>query len=215
VNPVQEKSTIFALLERFYDVENGVIMIDGVNLKELDPAWWHDQVALVSQEPTLFATSIRDNIAYGRPEATETEIIEATKAANAYNFIMGLPEKMNTEVGERGVQLSAGQKQRIAIARAILKNPRILLLDEATSALDTESEHLVQDALERLMVSRTSLIIAHRLVTVKNADQILVFKKGKIVERGNHEELLNANGEYAQLADRQLHLGDKIEKSIP
>jgi len=182
---------------------------------ELDPAWWHDQVALVSQEPTLFATTIRDNISYGRSDAPESEIVDAAKAANAYNFIMTLPDKFDTEVGERGVQLSAGQKQRIAIARAILKNPRILLLDEATSALDTESEHLVQEALERLMVSRTSLIIAHRLVTVKNADQILVFKKGKIVERGSHDDLLNTNGEYSQLANRQLHLGDKIEKSIP
>ena len=161
-------------------------------------------IGLVQQEPALFATSIYENILYGKDGATESEVIEAAKLANAHSFISGLPEGYNTKVGERGVQLSGGQKQRVAIARAVLKNPAILLLDEATSALDVESERVVQQALERLMMKRTTVVVAHRLSTIRNADKISVIQDGKIVEQGTHSSLIeNRNGAYCKLISLQ------------
>lgn len=199
------KSTIISLVERFYDPESGQIFLDGVELRKLKISWLRQQMGLVSQEPVLFNETIRANIAYGkRGHASEEEIIAATKASNAHNFISSLPNGYDTSVGERGVQLSGGQKQRIAIARAILKDPRILLLDEATSALDTESERIVQDALDQVMVNRTSIIVAHRLSTIKGADIIAVVKNGVVAEKGKHDELMNMeNGVYASLVALQ------------
>ncbi|CAN1353151.1 ABC transporter B family member 11 [Linum perenne] len=194
------KSTVISLIERFYDPQSGEVLIDGINLKEFQLKWIRQQIGLVSQEPVLFASSIRDNIAYGKDNATDDEIRAATVLANAAKFIDKLPQGIDTMVGEHGTQLSGGQKQRIAIARAILKNPRILLLDEATSALDAESERVVQDALDRIMVERTTVIVAHRLTTVRDADVIAVIHRGKIVEKGSHSELLeDSEGAYSQL----------------
>eukprot|EP00043_Microstomoeca_roanoka_P012782 m.124284 g.124284 ORF g.124284 m.124284 type:complete len:815 (-) comp15590_c0_seq2:410-2854(-) len=201
------KSTIVALLERFYDPEEGAVFVGGRNIRDLNPAWLHSHMALVGQEPVLFAMSIKDNIKYGKPNATDEDVIEAAKQANAHNFVSDFEDKYDTMVGERGVRLSGGQKQRIAIARALLMNPQILLLDEATSALDAESEHLVQEAIDRAMVGRTVLVIAHRLSTVRDADQVIVIHKGKIAERGTHEELLTLGGIYRKLVQRQLNLG--------
>ncbi|XP_019265759.1 PREDICTED: ABC transporter B family member 11-like [Nicotiana attenuata] len=194
------KSTVISLIERFYDPQLGEILIDGVNLKEFQIRWIRQKIALVSQEPTLFSTSIKENVAYGKDGATKEEIEVAIEIANATKFIKSLPQGIETMVGERGTQLSGGQKQRIAIARAILKDPRILLLDEATSALDAESEGAVQEALDKIMVARTTLIVAHRLSTVRNADNIAVIHQGKIVEKGKHFELLkNPEGAYSRL----------------
>lgn len=197
------KSTVIALLERFYDPDSGVILLDGVEIKNLKLSWLRDQMGLVSQEPVLFNDTIRANIAYGKhDEVTEEEIAAAAKAANAHEFISSMPQGYNTSVGERGTQLSGGQKQRIAIARAILKDPRILLLDEATSALDAESESVVQDALDRVMLSRTTVTVAHRLSTIQGADIIAVLKDGAIVEKGTHETLMGiAGGAYASLVE--------------
>ena len=197
------KSTAVSLIERFYDPQGGSVSLDGVDLRQLGLRWLRSQIGLVSQEPTLFATSIRENIAFGKPGATEEEIESAARAANAHSFISRLPAGYNTHVGEKGVQMSGGQKQRIAIARAILKNPKILLLDEATSALDAESERVVQDALDKLMVSRTTVVVAHRLSTVRNADCIAVVSKGSVIETGSHEELLSKGGAYATLIEMQ------------
>ncbi|KAF5175061.1 Abc transporter b family member [Thalictrum thalictroides] len=180
------KSTVISLIERFYDPQAGQVLIDGINLKEFQLRWIRSKIGLVSQEPVLFASSIKDNITYGKDGATVEEIRAATELANAANFIDKLPKGLDTLVGEHGAQLSGGQKQRICIARAILRDPRILLLDEATSALDAESEHIVQDALDRIMVNRTTVIVAHRLSTVKNADMIAVIHEGKIVEQGKN-----------------------------
>ncbi|XP_050205105.1 ABC transporter B family member 11-like [Mercurialis annua] len=194
------KSTIISLIERFYDPQSGGVYIDGVNLKEFQLKWIREKIGLVSQEPVLFTCSVKDNIAYGKDGATLEEIRAAAELANAAKFIQNLPQGLDTMVGEHGTQLSGGQKQRIAIARAILKNPRILLLDEATSALDAESERVVQHALDRIMNHRTTVIVAHRLTTVRNADTIVVIHQGKIVEKGTHLELLEAqNGAYSQL----------------
>ncbi|KAJ8748666.1 hypothetical protein K2173_008111 [Erythroxylum novogranatense] len=194
------KSTVISLIERFYDPQAGEILIDGVNLKDLQLKWIRGQIGLVSQEPVLFTSSIKDNIAYGKEGATVEEIRAAAELANAAKFIDKLPQGLDTMVGEHGTQLSGGQKQRIAIARAILKDPRILLLDEATSALDAESEKIVQEASDRIMVDRTTVIVAHRLTTVRNADMIAVIHQGKIVEIGSHSELLeDHDGAYAQL----------------
>ncbi|XP_019165678.1 PREDICTED: ABC transporter B family member 9-like [Ipomoea nil] len=195
------KSTVIGLVERFYDPDSGEVLLDGVPIEKLNLSWLRQQMGLVSQEPVLFNDRIRDNIAYGKQgNVTEEEIIEAAKASNAHNFISSLPHGYDTPVGERGTQLSGGQKQRIAIARAILKDPRILLLDEATSALDTQSEHIVQEALERVMVNRTTVVVAHRLATIKGADLIAVVKNGVIAEKGTHETLLKINGGvYASL----------------
>ncbi|XP_016452033.1 ABC transporter B family member 11 isoform X1 [Nicotiana tabacum] len=194
------KSTVISLIERFYDPQSGEIFIDGLNLKEFQVKWIRQKIALVSQEPTLFSTSIKENVACGKDGATKEEIEAAIEIANATKFINSLPQGIETKVGERGTQLSGGQKQRIAIARAILKDPRILLLDEATSALDAESERALQEALDKIMVDRTTIIVAHRLSTVRNADNIAVIHQGIIVEEGKHFELLkDPEGTYSRL----------------
>ncbi len=199
------KSTIGHLLSRFYEPLSGEIQLDGHPLQSLKLNWLRNQIGIVSQEPILISTTILENIRYGKPEATEDEIRKAAAAANALEFIDSFPEGMQTRVGEKGIQLSGGQKQRVAIARAILKDPKILILDEATSNLDTESEALVQQALHRLMQSRTTLVIAHRLATVKNSDQILVIDQGHVVQQGKHEELAkDDNGLYYRLLQRQF-----------
>lgn len=204
------KSTVAALLSRFYDPQDGSITLDGTDLRDLDPGWLREQVGVVAQEPILFATTIRENILYGRPGATDEEVVEAAKAANAWEFVQGFPERLETPVGERGVRLSGGQKQRIAIARALLKDPRILVLDEATSALDAESEHLVQEALKRLMEGRTTLVIAHRLSTVQEADRVVVLDGGQVRQQGPHAELVAEDGLYRQLVARQLQGADAL-----
>jgi ABC-type multidrug transport system fused ATPase/permease subunit len=201
------KSTIGSLLVRLYDPVAGRVTLDGVDLRELDPAWLRRLVGVVSQEPVLFSTSIGDNVRYGRPEATDAEVRDAIRAANAEGFVSSFPDGLATKVGERGQQLSGGQKQRIAIARALLKDPRILLLDEATSALDSESEALVQEALNRLMRGRTSVVIAHRLSTVVGADRVLVLDGGQVVEEGTHAALLARRGVYARLVEKQVLRG--------
>jgi ABC-type multidrug transport system fused ATPase/permease subunit len=199
------KSTIASLLLRFYDIDAGKILIDGKNIYDYHLETLRGNMSIVPQDVILFGGTIRENIAYGKPNATEQEILMASKQANAFNFIEGFPEKMETIVGERGIKLSGGQRQRIAIARALLKNPSILILDEATSSLDSESEKLVQEALEILMQGRTSIIIAHRLSTIRNANQILVLDNGKITEQGTHLELLSLeNGLYKNLSHLQF-----------
>jgi len=198
------KSTIITLLARFYDATEGDITIDGKNIRDYNVQSLRRQVGIVMQENILFSGSIRDNIKYGRSDATEEEMIDAAKAANAHEFIETFASSYNSEIGERGVSLSGGQRQRIAIARVILKNPRILILDEATSALDTVSERLIQQALERLMTSRTTLVIAHRLSTIVKADKILVMDGGRVVEQGTHGELIAENGLYSKLHNLQF-----------
>ena len=198
------KTTIMNLLHRFYDPTSGRLTIDGHDVKNVRLDSLYRQIALVPQDTILFGGPIRDNIRYGREDATEEEIIAASTAAHAHEFIVGFPDGYQTIVGEKGINLSGGQRQRVAIARAILKNPRILLLDEATSALDTESERLVQEALERLMVNRTTFVVAHRLSTIQRADRILVLNKGKIVESGTHAALLEQQGLYHYLYTLRL-----------
>ncbi|XP_032387920.1 mitochondrial potassium channel ATP-binding subunit [Etheostoma spectabile] len=204
------KSTVASLLERFYDPTSGVVMLDGLDIRKLDLSWLRGQViGFINQEPVLFGSSIMDNIRFGKPEATDAEVIKAAKQANAHLFITGFPDGYNTVVGERGATLSGGQKQRIAIARALIKNPCILVLDEATSALDAESERVVQEALDRATSGRTVLIIAHRLSTVQGADLICVMSNGRIVEAGTHMELLSKGGLYSDLIRRQRAEGQK------
>ena len=197
------KSTIASLLMRFYAIENGIVTVNKKPLSEIDLKAWRNALAFVPQDVLLFGGTIWENIAYGDTKAGEEQIIEAAKQANAWEFIQGFPEGLETTVGERGVQLSGGQRQRIAIARALLKDPQLLILDEATSALDSESEQLVQEALERLMKGRTSVVIAHRLSTIRNADQILVLNEGEVTERGSHDELIDQGGIYAELVKLQ------------
>ena len=199
------KTTLTSILFGFYKIEHGQISIDGKNIEEYDLHFLRKQIAIVPQDIILFGGSIKENIAYGKLDASEQEIEDAAKKANALDFINDFPEKMETLVGERGIQLSGGQRQRIAIARALLKNPSILILDEATSALDSESEKLVQEAMHVLMKGRTSIVIAHRLSTIKNADLILVLENGQIIEQGTHHELQKNEGLYKQLSDMQFN----------
>jgi subfamily B ATP-binding cassette protein MsbA len=201
------KSTISDLIPRFYDPKDGAILLDGIDLRDCKMDSIRAQMGIVSQEALLFNDSIFNNIAFGKPNATKEEVIKAAQVANAHEFILKTEDGYNTFIGDRGMKLSGGQKQRISIARAVLKNPPILILDEATSALDTESEKLVQEALSNLMKNRTSLVIAHRLSTIQNADEILVIQNGKIIEKGNHLELLKLdNGLYKKLSQMQTNL---------
>ncbi|KAI3908868.1 hypothetical protein MKW98_029418 [Papaver atlanticum] len=194
------KSTVLGIIQRFYDVKSGAVMVDGVDLRELNLGWYRGNTALVSQEPVIYSGTIRDNIIFGKLEASESEVVEAAKAANAHDFISTLKDGYATECGERGAQLSGGQKQRIAIARAIIRNPIILLLDEATSALDMQSEHLVQVALERVMLGRTTLVVAHRLNIIKNVNSIAMVEEGRVVERGTFQELNRKGGAFFNLS---------------
>ena len=198
------KTTIVNLLSRFYDVETGEILIDGHSLTDYSLSSLYSQMGMVFQDTILFSGTIEENLRYGKPDATMEELIAATKAANAYDFIMETPDQWQTILGERGIGLSGGQKQRLSIARVFLKNPRLLILDEATSALDSESEELVQNALDNLMQNRTSIIIAHRLSTIINVDKIIVMDHGRVVEMGKHEELLAKNGRYTELYHMQF-----------
>ena len=198
------KSTVFELLQRFYDPSQGCIKLDGVDIRELDPKELRQHLAVVAQQPTLFSGDVMHNIRYGKPDASDEDVIAAAKAANAHDFIQALPNGYHSFLGEQGVRLSGGQRQRVAIARAILKDPKILLLDEATSALDAESEHRVQQALENLMQGRTTVIIAHRLATIRNADSIAVLEGGQLVALGSHDELLNDSPLYHRLSELQF-----------
>jgi ABC-type multidrug transport system fused ATPase/permease subunit len=198
------KSSLINLIPRFYDVSRGGITVDGTDIRDVTLTSLRGQIGIVLQESMLFAKSVRENIRFGRPDATDEDVIEAAKAAQAHEFITEMPKSYDTLVGERGITLSGGQKQRVAIARALLKDPRILLLDDATSSVDTETEHLIQLALERLMLGRTSFVIAQRLSTVRMADQILVLERGKISGRGTHDELMKTSKLYRTIYEKQL-----------
>jgi ABC-type multidrug transport system fused ATPase/permease subunit len=193
------KSTLMSLLIRFYDPQAGRIELDGVDLRDLKLQSLRDQISVVLQEPLLFSGTIEDNIHYGKLDAGEEEVREAAKAANAHNFISGLPNGYATEIGERGAQLSGGERQRICVARAFLKDAPVLILDEPTSSIDSKTERVILDALDDLMVGRTSFMIAHRLSTVRHADQILVVDRGRVAERGTHDDLVGSGGIYDQL----------------
>ncbi|MGH2344919.1 MAG: ABC transporter ATP-binding protein, partial [Chloroflexota bacterium] len=208
------KTTIASLIPRFYEPSGGRILIDGADIRQCTLDSLRGQIALVPQEPVLFGITVRENIAYGRLDASQAEIIAAAEAANAHQFILKLPEGYDSLVGERGVKLSGGQRQRIAIARAILRDPRILILDEATSSLDNESERLVQEALEHLMAGRTTLVIAHRLSTIQRADLIVVLNEGRIVESGTHHSLLAAEGLYHRLYTQADRRGDLLPEVL-
>jgi len=197
------KSTLADLVPRFHDVSGGELLIDGVNIKDYSLRTVRAQMSIVTQEPILFNDTIAANIALGKPDATQEEIEQAAKVANAHNFIIQKEEGYQTNIGDRGSKLSGGERQRLTIARALLKNPPILILDEATSSLDTESERLVQDAINKMMEHRTSIVIAHRLSTIRHADEIIVLQKGQIVERGTHDELIARGGFYKKLVEMQ------------
>jgi ABC-type multidrug transport system fused ATPase/permease subunit len=206
------KSTLVSLITRFYDVKDGAVKIDGNDIREVDLKDLRSNISVVPQEAYLFHGTIRDNIAYGRPDASFEDVMNAARSANAHDFIMRLSDGYDTHVGERGTKLSGGERQRISIARAILDDPKILILDEATSAVDTESEVAIQTALDNLMLGRTTLAIAHRLSTVKNADKLVVMEQGKIVEEGTHEELIQIeDGLYKRLVEMQTKLGSEEE----
>lgn len=208
------KTTLVNLIPRFYETTEGAIKVNGIDIKNISLKKYRDYIGIVPQESFLFSGSISQNISFGKNGVTEEEIMNAAKMANAYNFIMELPNKFETEVGERGVLLSGGQKQRIAIARALIQNPEIMILDEATSALDTESERLVQDALDKLMVNRTTFVIAHRLSTIINADKIVVMENGEIKEIGTHQELLEFKGLYKHFYEIQFGKKEKTKEKV-
>ncbi len=208
------KTTLVNLIPRFYDVDSGCVTIDGIDVRDLDLRDLRRQIGFVLQQTLLFSASVRENIAYGRPDAPDEEIIAAAKAANAHGFIMELPAGYDTQIGERGVTLSGGQRQRIAIARALLVNPRILILDDSTSSVDTKTEQSIQEALTTLMRGRTTFIIAQRLSSVQNADQILVLKDGAIVERGTHDQLLALHGHYAEVYELQLADQERVRREL-
>jgi ATP-binding cassette subfamily B protein len=208
------KTTITYLVPRLYDPTKGRILLDGHDLRDIQLASLPQHIGMVTQETYLFHDTIRANLLYAKPDATQEELEAACRTANIHAFIAGLPEGYETVVGERGYRLSGGEKQRVAIARVVLKDPRVLILDEATSHLDSESEHLIQRALERVMVGRTSLVIAHRLSTILSADQILVIDEGRLVQRGTHEALLAEGGLYRDLYERQFSVARPEEESI-
>jgi len=208
------KTTAVNLIPRFYDVSRGSVEIDGINVKKLDLETLRPQIGIVLQESLLFSATIRENIAYGRQDATEQEIVAAARAARAHDFITEFDDGYDTDVGERGVTLSGGQRQRIAIARALLMNPRILILDDSTSSVDTETEYLIQQALHTLMRGRTTFVIAQRLQTLVHADQILVLDQGQIVERGRHQDLLEQEGLYKEIYDLQLRDQERLRREL-
>jgi ATP-binding cassette subfamily B protein len=208
------KSTLVNLIPRFYDVTEGRITIDGIDVRDVQLASLRRQVGVVLQESLLFSATIRENIAYGRPDVPDESIVAAAKAANAHDFIMEFPEGYDTTIGERGVTVSGGQRQRIAIARALLIDPRILILDDSTSSVDTKTEYLIQEALDRLMEGRTTFVIAQRLTTVQHAHQILVLDRGEIAERGTHAELLERGGLYAEIYRLQLQDQERLRREL-
>jgi ABC-type multidrug transport system fused ATPase/permease subunit len=209
------KSTLVSLLPRFYDPAAGRILLDGVDIRDLTLESLREKVSLVLQEPLLFSGSIADNIRYGRLEASDEEVMEAARAANAHDFIARLPEQYQTQLGERGAKVSGGERQRISVARAFLKNAPILILDEPTSSIDSKTEAVILDALDRLMAGRTTFMIAHRLSTIRRADLILVMDKGRVVERGTHEQLLRRGGLYAQLHQMQTGAAQEEDELQP
>ncbi len=208
------KTSLVNLIPRFYDVRQGCVRVDGHDIRQVDLVSLRQQIGIVLQSSLLFSASIRENIAYGQPDASEAEIIAAAKAAQAHEFIIQLPNGYDTVVGERGVTLSGGQRQRVAIARALLMDPRILILDDSTSSVDTQTEHLIQQALEKLMEKRTTFVIAQRLSTVKRADLILVLDQGKIVECGKHAELLAHGGLYQEIYELQLRDQERYQEEM-
>jgi ATP-binding cassette subfamily B protein len=208
------KTSLINLISRFYDASEGVVMVDGVDVRKVDLVSLRQQIGIVLQTSLLFSTSVRENIAFGRPGASEEEIIAAAQAAQAHDFILELSDGYNTIIGERGVTLSGGQRQRVAIARALLMNPRILILDDSTSSVDTQTEYLIQKALDRLMEGRTTFVIAHRLSTVKRADLILVMEEGRIVESGTHHQLLAQGGPYRQIYELQLRDQEQFREEM-